>query len=329
MIMKHITLLAPHNSYGQTVFIEAHLARLAAMGRLVDARFEHSVDEVLERLGETELLVSTWGMPVMDETMLERMPRLEAIFYAAGSVKTMVTPAMYARGVVISSAAPANAIPVAEYTVAVMLLANKRFWQAMRHDPDTAFDRRSVIGNYRRTIGIIAASMVGREVIRLLQAYDFSLLLYDPYVTPEEAAMLGVTRVELDELLAQSDIVSLHAPNLPHLRHMLGAPQFALMHDGSTFINTARGALVDEDALLRELATSRLFAVLDVTDPEPSPPGHPFYSLPNVIYTPHIAGAVGPECARLADFALDELQRYLDGKPLRNSVSEAALARLA
>ena len=291
--------------------------------------FSSSADEVVEQLAETELLVSTWGMPVMDETMLGHMPHLQAIFYAAGSVKGLATPAMYARGIVISSAAPANAIPVAEYTVGVVLLSNKRFWQGMRHDQAASFDRQAIPGNYRRTIGIIAASMVGREVIRLLQPYDFELLLHDPFVTAEEAARLGVTPVELDELLARADIVSLHAPNLPHLRHMLGARQFALMRDGSTFINIARGALVDEEALLRELTTGRIYAVLDVTDPEPPVPGHPFYTLPNVIYTPHIAGSVGPECARLADFALAEVQRYLAGEPLVNAVTEAALARLA
>jgi len=327
--MKHITLLAPYACWGQVVFTEAHVQRLATMGCLVDARYQHSLDEVIDRLEETELLVSTWGMPAMDETMLGRMPRLEAIFYGAGSVKGMVTPAMYARGIVISSAAPVNAMPVAEYTVSVILLSNKRFWQSMRHDPAAPFDRQSIPGNFRRTIGIIGASMVGREVIRLLKAHDMDLLLYDPFVSDKEAALLGVTRVELNELLERSDIVSLHAPNLPALRHMLGARQFALMRDGVTFINTARGALVDEEALLRELSTGRLFAVLDVTDPEPPAPGHPFYTLPNVIYTPHIAGAVGMECERLADFALAELQRYLNGKPLANAVAEERLAQLA
>ncbi len=324
--MSNITLLTP---WTQTVFTEAHLAWLATMGCLVDARFQHTADEVVERLAKTELLVSTWGMPVMDETILGHMPHLQAIFYAAGSVKGLATPAMYARGIVISSAAPANAIPVAEYTVGVILLSNKRFWQAMRHDPAVPFDRQGLPGNYRRTIGIIAASMVGREVIRLLQPYDFDLLLYDPFIMAEEAARLGVILVELDDLLAHSDIVSLHAPNLPHLRHLLGAQHFSRMRDGSTFINTARGALVDEEALLRELSSGRLHAVLDVTDPEPPPPGHPFYTLPNVIYTPHLAGSLGPECARMADFALAELQRYLHGEPLANSVTEAGLARLA
>jgi len=239
-------------------------------------------------------------------------------------VKGVATPDMYARGIVISSAAPMNAIPVAEYTMGVILLSNKRFWQHMHRTTMMAAP-----GNYRRTVGIIGASMVGREVIRLLKSYTMDVLLYDPYVSEEGARELGVTKVDLPALMSQSDIVSLHAPNLPTLRHMINGELLTKMKDGATFINTARGALVDEEALLRELQSGRIYAVLDVTDPEPPVDGSPFYSLPNVVYTPHSAGAMGQECHRLADFAIDELERFLAGQPLQNAVTQEALARLA
>lgn len=307
------------------VFTTRHVARLEEMGTLIDARYRHSPAETLDLLAPAEAVVSTWGIPKVDADLLTCLPRLRGIFYAAGSVKGFVTPELYARGIVVSSAAPMNAVPVAEYTVGVILLANKRFWQVMRQSHHAI----SIPGNYHRTVGIIAASMVGREVIRLLRGYDLEVLLYDPYVSAADAAALGVTLVDLPTLMAQSDVVSLHAPNLPALRHMINADLLACMRDGATFINTARGALVDEAALLTEVQSGRLYAILDVTDPEPPVPNSPFYTLPNVIFTPHIAGSVGQECERMADFALDELARWLHGEPLRNAVPESALAHLA
>lgn len=319
--MPVIALLAPRSA---GVFAQRHLDRMRTMGAFLDARFVDRAGEVLDRLGDVECILSTWGMPRLDEPLLTRVPRLRAVFYGAGSVKGFVTPAMWARGIVVSSSAPANAICVAEYTVSVILLSNKRFWPSMR-----AARRTEVPGNYRRTAGIIGASLVGREVIRRLKGTDLDLLLYDPFVDAAEAARLGVTKTDLSELMSASDIVSLHAPNLPELRHMIGADLLARMKDGATFVNTARGALVDEAALVAELRSGRLFAVLDVSDPEPPEAGSPLLSLPNVIFTPHIAGAMGQECERLADFAIDELERFLGGRPLANNITREALARTA
>ena len=324
--MVTIALYAPHDT-ANTVFAPRHLARLATLGTFTDARFARA-DETRGLLAEAEVIVSTWGMPVMDAEFLAQVPRLRGVFYAAGTVKGFVTPEAWAREIVVSSAAPMNAVPVAEYTFAVILLSNKRFWHVMRRNWGTA-PSVEVPGNYRRTVGIIGASMVGRAVIELLQTTELSVLLSDPYVDAAEAARLGVTLVSLPELMAGSDIVSLHAPNLPALRHMIDADLLQRMPDGATFINTARGALVDESALLAELQSGRLWAVLDVTDPEPPPPDSPFYRLPNVIYTPHIAGSTAQECQRMVDFALEELERFLAGAPLRNAVRPEQLARLA
>ncbi len=326
--MPTLALLAPCST-AERVFAPRHYARMAEIGEFVDARFTDAADEVLDRLASIELLVSTWGMPCVDEALLAHLPKLRGIFYAAGTVKGFVTPAMWARGITVSSAALMNAVPVAEYTVAVILLSNKGFWRSMRKCWRELDPTAGVIGNYRRTVGIIGASMVGRAVIRLLHAYDLQVLLADPFVDDAEAAQLGVTKVELPELMAAADVVSLHAPNLPHLHHMIDAALLGRLRDGATFINTARGALVDEAALLTELQAGRITAVLDVTDPEPPVEDSPFFTLPNVIYTPHIAGSMNEECQRMADFALDEVDRFLRGEPLLNAIREAALANLA
>ena len=142
-------------------------------------------------------------------------------------------------------------------------------------------------------------------------------------------AALGAEKVELDELLRRSDVVSLHAPSLPETQHLLDARRLALLRDGAILINTARGALVDGDALAAELVAGRIDAVIDTTDPEILPADSPLYELPNVFLTPHIAGAMGTETQRMADLALDEIERLAKGEPLAHEVRREDLARIA
>ena len=201
----------------------------------------------------------------------------------------------------------AQAVPVAEFTLAAILFANKRVFQlrdAYRQDRMLRDDsplwkpwrgRGVEIGNYRKHVGIVGASNVGRKVIELARPLDLSLLVYDPYLTESEASELGAVKAGLAELLSQSDVVTLHAPLLAQTRGMIGAGELALLKDGATLINTARGPLVDHGALTLELANQRLFALLDTTQPDDLPRNSPLFELDNVILTPHIAGAQGRE----------------------------------
>ena len=154
---------------------------------------------------------------------------------------------------------------------------------------------------------------MGREVIRLLRAfYEVRVLLYDPYVTPEEAQALGVELTDLEPLMAQSDFISLHAPLTPETVGMIGKRHFAVMKAGAIFINTARGKLVDTDALVEALRTRPIVAVLDVTDPEPLPPDHPLRFLPNCYITPHLAGAGVYGYYQIGEMTLHALQAFFE-----------------
>jgi phosphoglycerate dehydrogenase-like enzyme len=312
---------------------------LDRLGTLVDlpdtAPLERFDDARAGRLlASAEVLITGWGCPVVDRRALDRAPALRAVVHTAGTVKRMLSEACWERGIQVSSAAAANALPVAEYTLAAILLANKRVLAAR----DAYRDRRgpydwqrelAAHGNYRRTVGVIGASRVGRRVIELLRPFDLRVLLSDPYVSATDARALGAEPAGLDQLCARSDVVSVHAPALPETRHLLDARRLALMPDGSTLVNTARGMLVDTAALTRELLSGRLHAVLDVTDPEVLPADSPLYELPNVLLTPHIAGSMGNELSRLADFALDELERWAAGRPFAAPVLASDLARQA
>ncbi|MET7616507.1 hydroxyacid dehydrogenase [Streptomyces sp. NPDC005408] len=327
-------LLAMGPGIAERLFADRHRDRLATLARTDPRLIAHDLaaatPAVAAALAEADVLFTCWGATPLTAEILDRAPRLRAVVHAAGSVKHHITDACWERGIAVTSAAAANALPVAEYTLAAILFAGKHVLRsAQRYEKlRTDYDWRRELagaGNYRRTVGIVGASRIGRRVIELLRPFDVDVLLYDPYVSAAEAAGLGVVPAELDELCGRSGIVTVHAPQLPATRHMLDARRLALMPDGTTVINTARGSLIDETALLAELVSGRLHAVLDVTDPEVPPADSPLYTLPNVLLTPHIAGSLGNELHRLTDLSLDELERFAAGLPFADPVHSAAL----
>jgi phosphoglycerate dehydrogenase-like enzyme len=292
--------------------------------RLFDAERLAAVADLVA-LEQAEVVFIGWGCPPLEALLLAQAPELRAIVHAAGGVKGHVTDACWDRGLLVSTAAGANAEPVAEYTLARILLANKgagrlaREYRARRAPIDLISEFPDV-GNLGKTVGIVGLSRIGKRVVELLRPFELDVLVSDPYVAGA---------AELDDLLRASDVVSLHAPSLPSTRHMLDARRLSLLRDGATLINTARGALIDQDALVAELITGRIDAVIDVTEPEVLPPDSPLYDLPNVVLTPHIAGALGVEVRRLGDSALDELERYARGEPFAHPVTRADLDRIA
>lgn len=286
-------------------------------------------------LGEAEILVTGWGCPMITPEILRAAPKLKLIAHAAGTVKFTVDPAAYVAGIRVTHSAEANAVPVSEFTLAAILFSAKQIF-TLRDLYRADHSRRSsyalgdtAIGNFRRTVGIVGASRIGRRVIELLRHFDYEVLLYDPFVQPGDPDLDGVELVELDALMARSDVVSIHAPSLPSTRGMIGARQLKLMKDGATFINTARGALIDEAALVAELQTGRIFGVIDVTDPEIPPADSPLFTLRNVFLTPHVAGAIGTERLRLGLMAAEEIERFIKGKPMLYEVQPELLERLA
>ncbi|AJF66843.1 hydroxyacid dehydrogenase [Streptomyces vietnamensis] len=328
-------LLAMGPGVDERLLTDAHRTRLGLLAHTDPHLVAHDLaapdPRVAAALAEAEILLTCWGATPLTGDVLARAPRLKAVVHAAGSVKHHVTDACWERGLRVTSAAAANALPVAEYTLAAILFAGKRVLRSAQRyaeirTDDTWLTESTPWGNYRRTIGIVGASRIGRRVVELLRPFDFEILLYDPYVTSPPP---GTELVGLDELCARSTVVSVHAPQLPSTHGMIGAVQLAAMPDGTTLINTARGSLVDETALLPHLVSGRLHAILDVTDPELPPTESPLWTLPNVLLTPHVAGSLGNELHRMADQALEEVARYGRGEPFAEEVRAADLTRSA
>ena len=316
-----------------------HPAALAALGQVCDlvpgtVLDDFTTEPAAAVLAEVEVLVTGWGCPPLDSAVLAAAPRLRAVVHTGGSVRTHITKACWDRGIEVASAASANALPVAEYTVAMILLSGKRVLERARdlratRGRDDPLSTPRDIGNFGRTVGILSASLVGRRVIELLRPYDLRVLLHDPYVTDAEAAVLGAAAVGIRDLFERSDVVSVHTPLLPTTLGLVSRELIDAMRPDAVLVNTARGAVVDQDALAEAAAGGRVRAVLDVTDPEVLPPGHPLWDSDNVLITPHLAGSQGNEWARLADLATTEVGRWASGLGFAHPVRRERLAHLA
>jgi len=274
---------------------------------------------------ETEVLFASWGAPALDEDRLARLPNLKLVLYGAG-MPALATDAFWATGIPLCTAKSANAIPVSEYVLGAILLSLKGFWACQRITASGVWAkpthrRPGLLGS---TVGLIGLGEIGRLVRARLEAHELRVRTYDPFC-PDQA-----NTDSLEELFAQSDVVSLHAPNVPANRGLITESLLASLPEGATFLNTARGALVDEEAMARVAAARPdLTFLLDVTDPEPPAADSPLFRLPNVVMTPHIAGCEGAECRRMGRLMVEEHDRFVRGEPLLHRYPAEQRAHLA
>jgi phosphoglycerate dehydrogenase-like enzyme len=330
---KGIFILAPHafnQIYGEK--IHAEIARRVELVAGVQTAESVAANPAL--LADVEVIFSGWGAPVMDEKFLAAAPKLRTVFYGAGSIKAMTPDAFWARGITVTSAYAMNAVPVSEFTLATILLSLKRVWRfALETKRLGAFppsDGVKLPGAYGSKVGLISYGMIARLVRERLMPFDLEVLVYDPFLKPEKAAEAKVKLVSLETIFAECDVVSLHTPWLKETENMIRAEHFEKMKTGATFINTARGAIVNEAGLI-EVFTRRtdLTAFLDVTWPEPPVAGSPLYTLPNVVLTPHIAGSLENECRRMGQLMVDEYDRWSRGEAMKWAISKEQAAILA
>lgn len=287
----------------------------AALGALfaLDERSVTSAADFDDPAGIDAILMG-WGSADLTAADFDRMPNLKAIVHFGGGFGGEAIAAE--RGVFTANAKNVNAVPVATFTLAMVTLAAKDvFWAERQYRAEQRFLDREIeypdAGLGGHAVGIVGASTIGELVIRGLVAGGHDVAVYDPFLSPERAASLGVRAVtDLVRLAAESRILSLHAPDIATTREMISAEVLAALPDGATVINTARGAIVDQGALVAELTSGRIRAVLDVTEPDPLPAGHPLFSLPNVYLTPHVAGAMGTEIRDLGRAATAALLRF-------------------
>ena len=282
---------------------------------------------------DAEILVGTWGFPCGIANELAALPGLRLVLYAGGSTRGFAKPFLE-RDIPVVSAREVNAQVVAEFCQAQVLLANKGYFRNVRQtrDPLTAHPLVAVCGpgNRGTTVALLGYGAIGRILRKLLSPLPIEILVVDPTISEEQAATDGVRLVNLEEAFSTAQVVSNHLPDFPDLKHCLKEQHFAAMREGSTFINTGRGAQVDEAGLIGVLrARPDLTALLDVTYPEPPEAGSAFYTLPNVLVSSHIAGVIGKERDLLVETIAGDLERHLAGSPLLHAIDRAAWEGMA
>ncbi|MDF7809330.1 hydroxyacid dehydrogenase [Pontiellaceae bacterium B12219] len=285
----------------------------------------------LPDLGNLEIIFSTWGMPPLTTRQIKKLPNLKILFYAAGSVQRFAAPFLE-NGIRIVSAGAANSVPVAEFTQAQIILANKGYFRNIREytSPSTLSTAFRGPGNFRTTVALLGAGMIGRNVIELLKPFDLRILVFDPFLSGADAAALHVEKVELMDAFKQAQVVSNHLADNPQTRGLLREEHFSAMQPNAVFINTGRGATVNEEGMVHALKErTDLTALLDVSHPEPPEEQAPVFQLPNIQISSHIAGSINHEIPRMADLVISEFENWCAGKPLAHEIVPAKLATMA
>lgn len=284
---------------------------------------DYTQEELASMVRDAELILTSWGSPSLNEDIVNQAVNLRAVAHAAGTVKHLVPRAIFKRDVRVFSAASRIALSVGEYCLAALLAT-------LRHLP--AFDTTLHNGGWREaglkgkeltgsTIGIISASSTARAFLKLLAPFQVNVFIYDPYLSEEAADQLAVKRATLEEIMS-CPIISVHAPKVPATERMLTRELLARIPDGAIFMNSSRASVVDAQAFIEELTSGRFHAILDVFEKEPIPLDSALRSLPNVLLTPHIAGASVQGHLSLMEEVVQDVIKAFNGDKTCYEVSE-------
>jgi D-3-phosphoglycerate dehydrogenase len=286
--------------------------------------YQGDPDAIAEFIGGASILVD--HLAPVTGAMLDRLPALKLVAVGRGGPVNIDMAAARARGVLVVNTPGRNASAVAEFTIAAILAETRLIragheglrqgiWRGDLYRADLTGTELSEL-----TVGLIGYGLIGTRVVKLLKPFGCRILVADPYQTLSvEDVADGIVMTDLDTLLAESDVVSLHARVTDETRGFLAAPQFARMKPGAYFINTARGPMVNYDDLYTALASRHVRgAMLETFWQEPTPPDAPLLKLDNVTLTPHIAGASTTTVRIAACMVAEEVRRWLAGLPPLN-----------
>lgn len=286
--------------------------------------------DLAKKIKGFEVIVTGWGTPTFTDDVIQNADKLKLIAHSAGTIKHLLPEKLFATDIQVTHAAAAIAPAVADTSLLLTMTMLRQTYTLNEKMRVGEWPKQPVGYEIRgQKIGVIAASYTGRFFIKMLKALEADVYVFDPYLSEEKAAELGVKKTTLEHLLGSCRVVSMQAPTTPETKKMIGKRELALMRDGSILINTARSLQVDQDALLAELQSGRLAAALDVFDIEPLPADHPYRKLGNVHLTSHIAGGSVQSAQRQGTFMAEEVQRFFAAEPLKYRVRGEMLATMA
>lgn len=270
-------------------------------------------------LADFEVVVPMRERTAFPASLVARLPKLRLLAMTGARAPTFDIPALTRQGVLVCNTGINTSAATAELAFGLILAAARRIPLADRVMRAGGWHEGVPVGTVLdgRRLGILGLGKLGSRVAGYGRAFGMEVVAWSQNLTEEAAREAGVRRVEKDELFAGSDILSLHVVLSERTRNIVGQAELAAMPDGAILINTARGPLVDEAALLRELGTGRISAALDVYDREPLPAGHALRRLPNVVLTPHLGYGARHVFEQFYRESLENILAWLDGQPIR------------
>lgn len=326
----------PKNSVFPTFFTDENIALAESLGEVIwnDKEIQLTHDEIAQSIGSSDVYVTGWGSPRLDARILDAAPNLKLLVHLCGTVVPVVSDELWERGIRVISGNDFFAESVAEGTIGYILAAlrdipkyssrlkNEKKWKT------SADTNRGLLG---KTVGIVSYGAIAHHLVRMLKPFRVKIKLYDIKPIPEaDKALYNITEASLEEVFSTCDIVTVHTPLNEHTHHLIGAPLLSLLKDDALFVNTSRGAVIDQEALESELEKGRFRAFLDVYEKEPPSVESRLYELPNVIMMPHMGGPTVDLRQDITQALLIEASEFLKkGAPLPHEITRAAASMMS
>ena len=333
--MKSLITLSKGETF-KTFFNAENIALAEALGGAVwnTQHRNMTAEEAAEQIETCNNVVTLWGSPRLDETILNRAPNLRLLTHLGGTVVPFVSDALWERGIKVISANAYFAESVAEGTLAYILCALRdipKYSDALKNRKQWKSSSDYTAGLMGKTVGLVSYGTIAKYLVRILSRFRVKIMVYDIKPLPaEDVERYGLVQASLEQIFSECDVVSLHTPLFDATRHLIGEDLLSKLKEGALFVNTSRGAVVDQCALERELAKGRFRAVLDVYEKEPPEPDCPLFDLPNVMMIPHMAGPTVDMRSYITRELLLEAAGYLDhGKPLTHEITREMAATMS
>ena len=333
--MKSLITLARGNTFHSFFDLE-NIALANGLGSAVWNPHERRMtsEEAAELAADCENYVTLWGSPRLDEAILARAPKLRLLTHLGGTVVPFVSDALWERGIKVISANAYFAESVAEGCLAYILCALRdipKYSTELKGQKMWKTSHSYTAGLMGKTVGLVSYGAIAKHMARLLSQFKVRILVYDIKPLPAEDVMrYGLQQASLEEIFSECDVISLHTPLFDATRHLIGKKLLSSIKKGALFVNTSRGAVVDQQALESELSKGSFRAVLDVYEREPLEAESILYELPNVMLMPHMAGPTVDLHAYLTRELLLEGAGYIDhGRPLTHEITRGMAATMS
>jgi phosphoglycerate dehydrogenase-like enzyme len=296
---------------------------------------ELSRDEYARLFANKDAVLSTWNTPLIDKQVLEQANELKIISHVGGEVRPFISPELFSLkpDLVLCNASNVMAKPVAEHILCVILACLRNlfhFRQWVKEDENWwEYDKSKNVSLLEKKVGIVGLGQIAREFIGLVRPFDVELWVFSRHLTDQQAAEDGLRKSSLEEIFSSCEVITITAASVSGNRHMIDAGLLAMIKPHAVLVNNARGMLIDEAALIRELETGRFTAAIDVTDPEPPAADSRLRQLDNVLLTPHIGGPTPGQRIWMVNEAVDNLMAFFQQRPVRGIIDKKRFSYMA